>query len=166
MTNSSIEDRLATAVSLRERGELSTAREILLELHRDHPGEAAVSLQCAWVHDRMGLERAAIPFYETAIELGLDGDDLRHALVGLGSTYRALGEYDRALSTLSRATELFPGDRGIEVFRAMAMYNNGLAKEAFELLLRLLAETSADPELVGYRRALQDYAKDIDRIWT
>ena len=159
------ENRLTEAMSLRQAGRNADARLLLLELHAAHPEDAAVNLQCAWIHDRLGLESAAVTFYEKALTLGLDGDDLRHALLGLGSTYRALGQYEKAVSTLRRGTELFPDHRGMQVFLGLAFYNAGQDKEACEILLRNLAETSDDPEVSEYREALMLYAEDLDRTW-
>lgn len=158
-------DLLAEATSLRLAGRDEEARLLLLELHAAHPEDAAVTLQCARVHDKLGLEHEAVPFYEKALALGLDGDDLRHALLGLGSTYRAIGQYDKALSTLRRGTELFPHHRSMRVFQALALYNAGDEKGACQTLLRILAETSGDPEVSAYRDALMLYAEDLDRTW-
>lgn len=157
---------LEPVIALRTAGRMDEARDLVLKLHSDHPEDALVNLQCAWTHDAMGLESEAVPFYEKAIEAGLDDGDLRHALLGLGSTYRALGHYSQALSTLSRGVEKFPEDRGLQVFQAMALYNNERHKEACELLVNLLIQTTADPDIASYRPALREYADDLDRTWT
>lgn len=54
-------DNLERAIRSRERGELEEARAILLDLLADRPLDPTVNYQCAWVHDRMGREREAIP---------------------------------------------------------------------------------------------------------
>lgn len=165
MSTLQLGNHLAEAISLRAKGEAAHARDLLLVLHRDHPEDAAVNLQCAWVHDNLGLEREALPFYEKAIDLGLDDDDLRNALLGLGSTYRAVGEYDKAVSTLTKGVERFPGDRSMKVFQAMALYNTGQGKKACEILLTVLSETTNDGDLASYRPAIETYAGDLDRVW-
>ncbi|MGH3650981.1 MAG: tetratricopeptide repeat protein [Acidimicrobiia bacterium] len=164
-TDHALGDRLAGAISLRQQGLDEEAREQLLELHRESPEDASVNLQCAWVHDKLGLEREAVPFYEAALRLGLTGDELHSALLGLGSTYRALGEHRKALSTLDRAVDEYPEDRGLGVFRAMALYNNGRAKEACESLLTILVDTTGDESITRYEGALREYAQDLDRTW-
>jgi tetratricopeptide (TPR) repeat protein len=162
---SGLEDTLAAAVALREQGEDEEAMRVLLELQRRHPEEPRVNLQCAWIHDKLGLEADAVPFYEKALAGGLDGTDLHNALLGLGSTYRALGRYEEALHILDRGVAEVPGSRDLEVFRAMALYNVGRAKEACESLLRLLVETTSDTLISRYRAALDEYAADLDRNW-
>jgi hypothetical protein len=63
-------ERLAEAIELRETGRarqdqaiLEQARTLLLELAAAYPDDAEISFQNAVVHDNMGLEREAIPFY-------------------------------------------------------------------------------------------------------
>lgn len=166
MSTNGLDERLTTAISLRQSGDAAAAKALLLELQLENPDDARVNLQCAWVHDRLGLEREAVPFYETAIDLGLDAADLEDALLGLGSTYRTLGRYPEALATLDRAVNEFPDNRGLQVFRAMALHNNGRGKEACELLLTLLAATTSDDDIAGYRQAIDIYAEDLDRVWS
>lgn len=159
------EDRLAAAVSLRESGEVDQARAMLLELQAERPHDATVNLQCAWAHDKLGLETEAVPFYERSLEIGLEGTELERALLGLGSTYRALGEYEKAVSTLQRGVQSFPDRRAMRVFLAMALYNNGRAKGACETLLRIISETTGDPDIIAYKAAIDTYAADLDRSW-
>lgn len=161
----STDPRLADAMSLRQAGRDEEARLLLLQLHEERPDDPLVNLQCAWVHDKLGLESEAVPFYEQGLRLGLEGRDLRDAFLGLGSTYRALGDYEKAHSTLRRAVAEFPTDRALQTFLGMALYNTGQAKEACEILLRILVETSADPGLGAYREALSLYSEDLDRTW-
>jgi hypothetical protein len=47
----------------------------------------------------------------------------------------------------------------------MVLHNRGRSKAAVELLLTLLAETSADDGIRAYRRAIAAYAEDVDRRW-
>ena len=165
-TETPVEARLERAIALREQGRDAEARTLLLELHGDAPGDAGVNLQCAWIHDKLGLETEAVPFYERALAAGLEPADRNHALLGLGSTYRALGRYDDAVRTLRRAAEEFPEDKGIQTFLALAEYNTGAAKQAVERLLSLLVETTADPGIATYQSALTEYAADVDRTWS
>ncbi|HEU4318459.1 MAG TPA: tetratricopeptide repeat protein [Acidimicrobiia bacterium] len=163
--NGTMEARLSGAVAARESGRLEEAREALLALVAEFPDEPTVNLQCAWAHDRLGLETEAIPFYEHAIDLGLAGEDLQDALLGLGSTYRSIGRYPEALRTLDRGVAEFPNDQGMKIFHAMALYNNGLAKQACESLLTVLASTTQEDGIARYQRAIAEYAVDLDRSW-
>jgi len=90
---STLQEKIASAIKLRESDKHEEARQFLLELHTEFPNDPQVNYQCAWIHDLLGLEREAIPFYEKAIQSGLSGDGLKSALLGMGSTYRCIGEY-------------------------------------------------------------------------
>jgi tetratricopeptide (TPR) repeat protein len=156
---------LEAAIALRDSGRDEEARSLLLELLADSPDDPRVNYHCAWAHDKLGLEREAVPFYVKAIENGLAGDELRGALLGLGSTYRALGEYDRAVEILRSGSERFPEAGEFAVFLAMALYNRGEADEAVRLLLQALAKTSSDPGIQRFREAISFYATRLDETW-
>ncbi|MFP3992448.1 tetratricopeptide repeat protein [Streptomyces sp. E11-3] len=157
------DDQLAAAVRLREQGAAEQARERLLALCAEHPDDAEVAYQTAWVHDVLGLEAEAVPFYERGLDgSGLAPEDRRGALLGLGSTYRVLGRYEKAVATLRRGVDEFPGDGALRTFLAMALYNVDEHHEAMRTLLELLAATSQDPQVRQYRRAIEHYARDLD----
>lgn len=164
-TEVGVDERLARAVSLREKGDDEQARALLLEVVAAHPDDARANLQCAWVHDKLGLETEAVPYYEKAIAFGLERADLKDALLGLGSTYRAIGRFSESLNVFDRAVAEFPEARQMVVFRALALYNSGRCKEACETLLGQLVETTTDPGIGSYERALRLYAEDLDRTW-
>ncbi len=146
---------LAEALQLREMGQakqdqamLEQARAILLELVAAYPDDAEITFHTTVVHDNLGLERASIPYYVQALALGLSSPDLERALLGLGSTYRGLGDYQHAEETLRRGVREFPHNRAIQVFLAMTLYNKQSYKEAMELLLTNLLETTSDENLL------------------
>ncbi|MET9652795.1 tetratricopeptide repeat protein [Streptomyces sp. NPDC006460] len=157
------DELLAEAVALREKGAREEARERLLALAARHPEDAEVAYQTAWAHDVLGLEAEAVPFYETALgaAAALAEEDRRGAFLGLGSTYRVLGRYEEAVTTLRRGAEEFPDDGALRTFLAMALFNTGEHHESTRLLLRLLAATSEDPSVRRYREAVEYYAEDL-----
>ncbi|MEJ8637644.1 tetratricopeptide repeat protein [Streptomyces sp. MS2.AVA.5] len=153
---------LAEAVRLREQGSAEDARRILLRLAERLPDDVEIAYQAAWVHDVLGLEAEAVPYYERALAGdGLPDSDRCDALLGLGSTYRVLGRYEDAERTLRRGTEEFPAHGGLRAFLAMALFNTGSHEESVRLLLELLAATSEDPSVRRFRRAIDAYAKDL-----
>ncbi|QBD75328.1 tetratricopeptide repeat protein [Ktedonosporobacter rubrisoli] len=167
-----LRDRLAEAIQLREEGRakqdqtiLGKARALLLELHATYPDDAEITFQMAVVHDNLGLERESIPFYLKAFEQGLSGPDLERAYLGLGSTYRGLGEYQKAVETLRRGVKEFPQNRALQTFLAMALYNTGQHREAMELVLTNLLETTTDEKLQYFKRGLLFYAAHLDETW-
>lgn len=158
-------EKLTSAIKLREAQKYEEARKLLHELHAEFPNDPQVNYQCAWIHDLLGLEREAIPFYEKAVQEGLSGDELKGALLGMGSTYRCIGEYQKAKETFQRALELFPARHEYKTFLAMTYYNLGEYAKAMELLLNSLVETSNDEGVTRYRRAIQFYADKLDETW-
>lgn len=156
---------LGKAISLREAGDLEAAKILLFELADREPLNPSVWYQLAWVHDVMELEREAVPFYQKALELGLEGEEKQGALLGLGSTYRTLGMYEEAKATFEAAILEFPERREYLVFLAMVQYNLQAHSEAMEILLRQLAETSRDDGIQAYRRAILFYSDKLDQTW-
>lgn len=158
-------ERLARAVELRERGDLEHARALLLELRAELPDDPRVAVQTAWVHDSLGLEEEAVGHYEAAVTGGLPDDELRGALLGLGSTLRALGRDAESDRVLREGVERFPEFRPLRVFRALTAYSLGHSREAVQALLEALLESTSDPDILRYRRSLTAYAADLDRSW-
>lgn len=159
------DERLARAVELREGGQLEQARELLLALRTEFPANAHIAVQTAWVHDSLGLEEAAVSHYRAAIAGDLSDQELRGALLGLGSTLRTLGRDAEADAIFRLGVERFPDYRPLRVFYAMLRYNLGAPREAIADLLKLLLESTSDAEILRYRRALTAYAEDLDRSW-
>lgn len=148
-----------------DSGDLEGARRLALELVALDAGDAELQYEAACVHDRLGREAEAVPFYVAAIAGNLPAASLRGAYLGLGSTYRALGRYDSAETTLRAGLARFPDAAELNTFLAMTLHNRGRSKEAVELLLNVLAETSRDEHLAALREAILFYARDIEQSW-
>jgi tetratricopeptide (TPR) repeat protein len=160
-----MEKELCKALECRAKGELKDSNEILLNLVASFPENPVINYQCAWSYDVLGEESEAVPYYEKAIDLGLTGKDLEGALLGLGSTYRTLGKYEKSLQVFEKALKLFPNHRAIQVFYSMTLYNLGKHDKAMELLLRNLIATTSDKDVLGYKRAIDFYADKLDEVW-
>ena len=160
-----LQTKLAAAIEMRKNEHYEEARATLLALQAEHPADAQVNLQCAWIHDLLGLEREAIPFYEQAVAAGLNDTDLKDALLGMGSTYRALGEYQKANATFEKARTHFPAENQFKVFHALTLYNLKEHAAAMELLLTTLLDTSTDQNILNYERALRFYSDKLDETW-
>lgn len=137
---------------------------LLAEMERA-PDDARLNYLVACTYDGQGLEHEAVPHYVKAIATGLEGDELRNAHLGLGSTYRAIGRYEEALDTFDRGLETFPGAPELLVFRAMTLHNLGRSEEAVSQLLKVLVEHTDDESILRYRRALEFYADRLSETW-
>lgn len=156
---------LKKAINLREKGLLKESNSLLVELVRNCPKNALMNYQCAWSYDALGEEAEAVPYYEKAIQLGLTDEDLEGALLGLGSTYRALGQYENSKKTFQKAIEHFPNNKVIQVFYAITLYNLKQHSEAMELLLHCIVETTQNRNILAYKKAIEFYSNKLDETW-
>ncbi|TCS96601.1 tetratricopeptide repeat protein [Hazenella coriacea] len=153
------------AIRCREEGRLEDAQSLLLQLIKQDPSNPQTLYQCACVHDALGLEREAIPFYEEALQLGLTSEERRGAWLGLGSTYRTLGEYLKAQETLEKGIQEFPDAHELYLFYAMVLYNLGEHQRSMEILLQKMIELTQDEGIQKYQRAILFYADQLDQVW-
>jgi len=156
---------LDQAIDLRKSGHYQESNELLVKLAQKFPDHASINYQCAWSFDLLGEERKAVPYYEKAIQLGLPPKELEGAIIGLGSTYRTLGEYEKSKAILQKGIETFPNNWAIKTFYSMTLYNLREHHKAMELLLKCLTETSQDPDIISYKRAIDFYSDKLDEIW-
>lgn len=158
-----MKERLQAALDLRYKNN-EKSNEMLVELVKKFPTDSVINYQCAWSFDLLSNEVAAIPLYEKAIMLGLKADALEDALIGLGSSYRSIGKYDKALLTFETAIEKFPTNLAFQTFKSMTLYNLNDSKQAVEELLKILVKSTNDEHIKKYSKALLNYAADLNKI--
>ncbi|MDH6365517.1 tetratricopeptide (TPR) repeat protein [Enterococcus sp. PF1-24] len=157
--------KLEQALLLRKEGSLEESNELFLELVKENKNDPYLNYQTAWSFDALSKEAEAVPYYEKSIQNGLEGADLEGALIGLGSTYRTLGNYDSAAKVLKEGIEKFPSNNALRVFYAMVLYNLERYSEGMEILLSLLATTSNDQNIQDYSRAIMHYSNKLNLLW-
>ncbi|MCM3781404.1 tetratricopeptide repeat protein [Neobacillus mesonae] len=160
-------DMIQEAMQLRNEGNKEEALEQLLEFKNTNEAynEAQLNYQIAWTYDSLGLEKEAVPYYVEAISMGLEGEDRSGALLGLGSTYRTLGQYEEAEKILQQGIEEFPQHHEFIVFMAMVQYNLREYNKAMQLLLKEIHTNSKDERVQRYNRAIQFYTDKLDQVW-
>lgn len=159
-------DEMITAIrKLKDTGKLEEARKTAVSLLAIHPHDAMLLYECASLHDMLGKEREAVPYYVKALEQGLPLDEKRKAILGLGSTYRTLGEYTLAKETLEKGLLTFPDAHEFVIFYAMVLYNLKKYDKAMELLLTMMMDVTSDPSILQYKKAILFYADKLDHIW-
>ena len=156
---------LKDADKLRAKDRHEEARELLVQLAAEFHTNPVVQYKTACVYDFLGREREAIPYYHSAIENDLPDPDLRGAYLGLGSTYRTLGQYAESKKILLEGLSRFPNANEMKVFLAMTLYNLGENHEAVSSLLKLVTKTSSDEKIRDYERAILFYADDLNKKW-
>jgi len=160
-----IQFELDKATELRQDGNHEESNELLMKLVQEYPDNASVNYQCAWSFDLLGEESEAVSYYEKAITLGLVSTELEGAILGLGSTYRTLGEYSKSEDIFLEGLESFPDNRAIQTFYSMTLYNLNEHSKAMELLLKCLVDTTTDDEVLKYKKAINFYSDKLDKIW-
>lgn len=155
--------RLNKAIDLRSQKKYADAEILLKELICEYPNNAQVYYHYAWLCDNMERETEARPKYEKALELGLTGEDLKGCYLGLGSTYRCIGEYEKSITLFDNALEAFPSNNEYKVFKAMALYNLENHQGAMNLLLNVIAGTSSDEGIQEYKEAIEYYSDNLDK---
>ncbi|WP_211748276.1 tetratricopeptide repeat protein [Paenibacillus sp. Marseille-Q4541] len=166
-------DWLKKVVVLRDGGHSELALEELLRLEGLHQGgkvqidSAQLNYQLAWTYDTLGLEKEAVPYYEAALTgTGeLSKEDRAGVFLGLGSTYRTLGQYENSEKIFEIAMQEFPEKREFQVFMAMVQYNLKEYKKAMKLLLEEIAEHSSNEGVQKYKRAIAFYSDKLDERW-
>ncbi len=151
-------DELDAIVGARAHGQAEEILPGLRSLDERHPNVAAINYQLGWTCEVLDRPADALPFYEKAVALGLPPNELSGALLGLGSTLRNLGLPDRSAAVLRSGRVQFPENREFEVFLALTLHDLDQHGEAMRLLLGALCDTTEDPGLTAYQRAIRHAA--------
>lgn len=153
---------LQTAIKLRSEDKLKESNSLLMELLNSDPNDPYLNYQVAWSFDILEKETDAVYFYEKAIANKLQGNDLAEAFIGLGSTYRAIGKYELAKKTLLKGIAEFPDNNTLKIFYSMVLYNKKQYGESMEILLKIIATTSNDQNVIAYRKAIKYYSDKLN----
>ncbi len=137
--------------AMANRKPVTKEAERLLE---ENVNDAIAWLRCAFAFDRLGYEERAVPLYNKAIRIGLKGDDLRDALVCLGSSFHTLKRFNEAIQALQRARRNFPRDRAVPLFFALALLDAKRSGEAVKLLGWMSLKISAGTDVDRFRKVL------------
>lgn len=119
---------------------------------------AAAAFERASAFDSLGHESVAVALYRKALELGLDGQRRRRAVIQLASSLRNVGEADESvrLLTAERAAGSDELDDAVNAFLALALVDTGREREAVSVALAALSG-----HLPRYQRSLANYAHDL-----
>ena len=154
-------DELAAIVGARAHGQAEEIFPRLQKLDAQHSNVAEINYQLAWTCEVLDRAADALPYYEKAIALGLPPNEMSGALIGLGSTLRALGQLERSAEVLRSGQVQFPDNPEFDVFLALTLHQQGKAAEALRLALDTLCETTDDPGLTAYQRAIRHAAAKL-----
>ncbi|HVZ62969.1 MAG TPA: tetratricopeptide repeat protein [Lacunisphaera sp.] len=151
-------EELEAIVGARAHGQLREILPRLQALDARHPNVAEIHHQLAWTFAVLEKPADALPHYEKAIALGLPPNELSGAFIGLGTTLRALGHLERSVEVLRTGASQFPDNPEFAVFLALTLFAQGRQAEALRLVLDTLCDTTDDPGLTAYQRAIRHAA--------
>ncbi|MGE7918045.1 tetratricopeptide repeat protein [Viridibacillus sp. NPDC093762] len=157
--------RLEKVLKLRAKNLLRDSNQLMMDIHRDYPEDGLVNYQTAWSLDVLGLENEAIPYYEKAILLGLNNQDEPNAYLGLGSTYRTIGEYQKSEKVLQEGITKYPDFKALQVFYAMTLFNLKKHEDSIGQLLDVIISSTKDESIKEYERAIHFYKDKLHLVW-
>jgi len=156
-----VNNLIEKAKKLRTEQQGDQALEILISALHEYPKDAEINYQIGWTYDASERSDQAILYYQKALEYGL-AEDRVGCLLGLGSSLRAIGEYEQSRVILETAVRDFPQNLALKSFLSLTLYNLGKHEEATSLLIKLLGQTTVDPEIKAYQSALEYYADNLN----
>jgi len=129
------------------------------ELATELPADSAVAVfERASSFDSTGHSDRAVPLYRQALELGLDGERRRRAVIQLASSLRNTGRAPESIALLTAEQNAASDDLddAVSAFLALALVDVGREREAVSLALTALSR-----HLTRYQRSLANYAQEI-----
>lgn len=154
-------EELDAIVGARAYGQSREILPRLKKLDAQHPNVAEINFQLAWTCDVLDRAADAHAYYEKAIALGLSPNELSGALLGLGSVLRTLGQLDRSAEVLRSARLQFPDNPEFAAFLTLTLHDQGRHAEALRLALETLCDTTENPGLTAYQRAIRHAAAKL-----
>ena len=132
---------------------------LIEELAAELPADSAVAMfERAGAFDSTGHSGLAVPLYRQALDLGLQGERRRQAVIQLASSLRNIGRAQEsvALLTAERDAGSDDLDDAVSAFLALALVDTGREREAVSVAL-----TALSSHLTRYQRSLANYARQI-----
>jgi tetratricopeptide (TPR) repeat protein len=129
------------------------------ELVAELPADSAVAAyERASAFDSTGRTDLAVPLYRQALELGLESDRRRRAVIQMASSLRTLGQAEESVALLRAERDAGSDelDDAVRAFLALALVDTGREREAVSVALSALA-----PHLPRYQRSLTNYAREL-----
>lgn len=121
------------------------------------PMNVDAQIEAAYTHDRAGLEREAIRYYDKAYELGIPAAMRRSFFVGYGSTLRNVGRAEDAVAILAQALADDPDYPPFTAFLALALADAGHPRAALATMLGCALDVARPGAFDSYERALTEY---------
>lgn len=131
------------------------------ELAAGSPDDPRLVFELASASDAAGDAARAVDLYDAALAGGLREPYRHRAQIQAASSWRTLGDHDRALDLLAEVEVTHPGNAAVAAFRALALADAGRAGEAVADLVDSLADHATGEDVSAYRRSLRAGAAQL-----
>lgn len=134
---------------------------ILENLCGKYPSSGDIWLKYALALDGLSKEELAIPNYQKALQLHLDTNQEKVALICLASSFRNVNKIDEALKIIRLALMKYPNNTAVECFYSLILLDSHQASKALKIL-GLAMLKNANPNLFeGFKDALHEKFTDL-----
>jgi hypothetical protein len=144
--------------SIDDHGEEEFVRK-MERLVAELPADSAVgAFERASSFDSTGHSDLAVPLYRRALELGLQGQRRRRAVIQMASSLRNIGHAPESIDLLTAELQRESDDLddAVSATLALALVDVGREREAVSI-----AVTALSRHMTRYRRSMANYAKLI-----
>jgi tetratricopeptide (TPR) repeat protein len=147
---------LWAAIDDYEPGDFRTRVDELAATLPARSGVAPFERACAF--DSTGHPDQAVPLYRRAIELGLEGERRRRAVIQMSSSLRNLGHPEQCVALLEAERERTSDDLddAVACVLALGLAELGREREGLALVIAALAA-----HLPRYQRSMANYARAL-----
>jgi tetratricopeptide (TPR) repeat protein len=157
--NTEWEQRLANLwASIDDLSEEAFLQKMELLVAELPANSAVAAFERAGSLDSTGHSDLAVPLYRQALELGLEGQRRRRAVIQMASSLRNLGQAAESVALLTAELERASDDLddAVSATLALALVDVGREREAVSV-----AVTALSRHMTRYRRSLANYARLI-----
>lgn len=149
-----VESIIHKADTFMKNGNEQACLSLLSSLCVQVPGNSDAWLKYALALDHFSKEEETIPAYRKAVEIGLDYEPERTALICLASSYRNIGQIDLATKTIIRTLKKYPDNIAAACFYSLILADTGQSRKAVQLLGRALLKNLEPAAFEGFKEAL------------
>src|SRR5437879_5347069 len=148
-----LSDLWASFDELGEQAFLDEMELLVAELPAD---SAVAAFERAGSFDSTGHSDLAVPLYRRALELGLQGQRRRQAVIQMASSLRNLGQASESVALLMAERERASDDLddAVSATLALALVDVGREREAVSVAVMALSR-----HMTRYRRSMANYAR-------
>ncbi len=130
-------------------------------MSQEHPRDPRLLFEWASALESAGQQQAAVLLFERALGARLREPHRHRAQLRAASSYRTLGDLERARELLDQVQSQQPGNVAATALRALTLLDSGQAALAVADLLDALLDHASDDDSTAYRQGLRAQAERL-----